>query len=103
MGRLAVGAGGGGSRFQFQRGLRRKLAGNPQKQTQNEACGSIFQLSRSARTQQLAQDQAQVERADMNQRPLQDILPPAQVAAPQTAGLVAVGKAALHQFAAPSE
>ena len=53
--------------------------------------------------QQLAQDQAQVERADMNQRPLQDILPPAQVAAPQTAGLVAVGKAALDQFAAPSE
>src|ERR1019366_9596600 len=96
-------SGGGGSGSQFRRGLRRKLAGNPQEQAQNEACGSVFQLSWRARAQQLAQDQAQVERADMNQRPLQNILLPAQVTAPQTAGLVAVGKAALDQFAAPSE
>src|SRR5665213_1594815 len=96
-------SGGGGSRSQFRRALRRKLAGNPQKQAQNEACGSVFQLSWRACAQQLAQDQAQVEPADMNQLPLQDILPSAQVAPPHAAGLVAVGEAALHQFAAPSE
>src|ERR1019366_4456032 len=100
---MGCGSGGGGSRSQFQRGLRRKLAGNPQKQAQNEACGSVFQLSWRSRAQQLAQDQAQVERADMNQLPLQDVLAPAQMAAPQAAGLVAVGKAAFHQLAAPSE
>src|ERR1035438_7721751 len=97
---MGGGRSGWGSRSRFQRALRRKLAGNPQEKAQDEAYGSVFQLSWRSRAQQLAQDQAQVERADMNQLPLQDVLAPAQVTAPQAAGLVAVGKAALHQFAA---
>jgi hypothetical protein len=37
-----------------------------QKNSQNAPSKAVSQLSRRARTQQLAQDQAQVERADMN-------------------------------------
>jgi hypothetical protein len=95
--------GGCGSRSQFQRALQRKLAGNPHEKAQNEACGSVFQLPWRSSAQQLAQDQAQVKRADVDQLPFQDVLAPAQVTAPQTAGLVAVGEAALDQFAAPSQ
>ncbi len=42
----------------------------------------LSQLSRRSRAQQLAQDQAQVEGADMDQLPLQDVLLSAQVATP---------------------
>ncbi len=98
----AVG-GGSGWRSQFQRAFQRKLAGNPQEKARNETCGSVFQLPWRSSAQQLAQDQAQVKRADVDQHPLQYVLAPANVSAPQTAGLVAVGKAALDQFAAPSE
>jgi len=46
-----------------------------QKELQNARAKAVSQLSRRARTQQLAQDQAQVEGADMNQLPLQDVVP----------------------------
>ena len=39
-----------------------------------QAAKAVSPLSRRARTQQLAQDQAQVERADMNQLPLQNVV-----------------------------
>ena len=48
------------------------------REAQNKLNGAVFQLSRRARAQQLAQDQAQVERADMNQLPLQNVVPSAQ-------------------------
>jgi hypothetical protein len=46
-----------------------------QKDLQNAPARTVPQLSRRARTQQLPQDQAEVERADMNQLPLQDVVP----------------------------
>jgi len=46
-----------------------------QNDLQNVRAKAVSQLSRRARTQQLAQDQAQVERAHMNQLPLQDVVP----------------------------
>ena len=70
-----------------------------QKDLQNARAQAVSQLSRRARTQQLAQNQAQVEGADMNQLPLQDVVPSAQVAAPQAAGFVAMCEAAFHQLA----
>ena len=41
---------------------------------------AVSQLPRRSRTQQLAQDQAQVERAHVDQLPLQNILASAQMA-----------------------
>jgi len=46
-----------------------------QKDWQNAGAKAVSQLSRRARTQQLAQDQAQVECSDVNQLPLQDVVP----------------------------
>jgi len=46
---------------------------------------AVSQLPRSARAEHLAQNQAQVERADMHQLPLQNVLPSPQMAAPQAA------------------
>ena len=74
-----------------------------QKDLQNARAKAVSQLSRRARTQQLAQDQAQVERADVNQLPLQDVVPSPQVAAPHPTRLVAVREATLDQFAAPPQ
>src|SRR5271165_5476606 len=70
---------------------------------QNKPAKAVSQLSRRARTQQLAQDQAQVERADMNQVPLQDVVSSAQVAAPHPTRLVAMREAALDELAAPPQ
>ena len=70
---------------------------------QNARAKAVSQLSRRARTQQLAQDQAQVECADMNQLPLQDVVPSPQVAAPHPTRLVAVREAALDELAAPPQ
>jgi hypothetical protein len=64
---------------------------------------AVFQLARRTRSQQLAQNQAQVERSDMDQLPLQNVLPSSEMAAPHAARLVAVRKAAFDQLAAPSQ
>src|SRR5271157_2891712 len=74
-----------------------------QKGLQNVRARAVSQLSRRARAQQLAQDQAQVERADVNQLPLQDVVSSAQLAAPHTTGFVAVREAALDELAAPPQ
>jgi hypothetical protein len=70
---------------------------------QKKHATTVSPLPRRARTQQLAQDQAQVERAHMDQLPLQNVLVSAQVRAPHAAGVVAVREAAFHQLAAPPQ
>ena len=75
----------------------------PQKDWQNVLAKAVSQLSRRARTQQLAQDQAQVESTHMNQLSLQNVVSSAQVAAPQAARLVAVREAAFDELAAPPQ
>ena len=74
-----------------------------QKNAYHEPAKTISQFSWRARTQQLAQDQAQVERAHMNQLPLQNVFASAQMATSHPTGLVAVREAALDQLAAPPE
>ncbi len=64
---------------------------------------AVSQLPRSARAEHLAQNQAQVERADMHQLPLQNVLPSPQMAAPHAARLVAMREAAFHHLAAPPQ
>src|SRR6266446_8899300 len=56
---------------------------------------SVLPLPRRARTQQFAQDQAQIERAYMDQLPLQNVFVSAQMATPHPSRLVAVREAAL--------
>lgn len=70
------------------------LAGEKPKNPHNKPGCLVLQLPWRARARQLAHDQAQVEGADMSQLPLEDILASAQVAAPHSARLVAVGEAA---------
>jgi hypothetical protein len=60
-------------------------------------------LPRGSRTQQLAQDQAQVESPHMDQLPLQNVLVTTQMGAPHTTRVVAMRKAAFHQLAAPPQ
>jgi len=64
---------------------------------------AVFQLAWRTRSQQLAQNQTQVERSDMDQLPLQNVLSSSQMAAPHAARLVAVREAAFDQLAAPSQ
>src|ERR1035441_9493830 len=82
--------------------------GLPQAQQKAQKSGkhlpnTVFQLPWRARTQQFAQDQAQVERADMDQLPLQNVFVSAQMATPHAARLVAVRETALDQLAAPPQ
>ena len=67
---------------------------------QNKAAEAVSQLPWRARSQQLAQDQAQIKRAHMDPLPLQNVFVSAQMATPHSARLVAVREAALHQLAA---
>jgi len=53
------------------------LVPEQQNYVQNKLARAVSQLSRRARTQQLAQDQAQVEGAYMNQLSLQNVVPSA--------------------------
>jgi hypothetical protein len=64
---------------------------------------TVSQFARRARTQQLAQDQAQIERAHMDQLPLQNVFVSAQMTTPHPSRLVAVREAALDQLAAPPQ
>jgi hypothetical protein len=74
-----------------------------QKALQNTRANAVSQLSRRARTQELAQNQAHVARADMKQLPFQDVARSAQVSAPHAAGFVTVRKATFHQLATPPQ
>src|ERR1700681_1062044 len=64
---------------------------------------AVFKLAWRTRSQQLAQNQAQVERSYMDQLPLQNVLPPPQMTAPHAARLVAVREAAFDQLPASSQ
>ena len=80
--------------------------GLPQAQQKAQKSGkhlpnTVFQFPWRARTQQFAQDQAQVECADMDQLPLQNVFVSAQMATPHAARLVAVRETALDQLPAP--
>src|ERR1035441_7782627 len=62
---------------------------------------TVLPLPRRARSQQFPQNQAQVERAHMDQLPLQNVFAPAQMAAPHPARLVAVRETTFDELAAP--
>lgn len=47
------------------------------KDARNEPVEAVSLLARRDRTQQVAQDQVQIEGADMNRLPLQNVFPPA--------------------------
>ncbi len=70
-------------------------------QAQNQVCRAVLQLSRRSHTQHLAQHQADVERADVNQLAFEYVLPSAQGAASHSAGLVAMSEASFDQLASP--
>jgi hypothetical protein len=61
---------------------------------------TISPFSRGTRSQQAAEDQAQIERADMKQQSLEDVLMPAQMGPSHSTGIVAMREASLDQFAA---
>jgi hypothetical protein len=63
---------------------------------QNKLGGPVSQFPWRSCTQRLAQNQAEVERTDMNQQTLQDVLVPAQGASTHSTGFVAVGKTSFH-------
>jgi len=69
------------------------------KQSRKKSCKPIPQLARRSRSQQRAEDQTQIERADMNQQALQNILMSSQMRASHSSGVVAVRKARFDQFA----
>ena len=70
---------------------------------QKEHVSAVSPLPWRARTQQLAKDQAQVKGSHVDQLSLKNIFVAAQVRAPHATGVIAMGKAAFHQFAAPAE
>ena len=88
-------------RFGFYCALGSILTAKQPENPQNKPYCSVFQLQRRAYAQQFAQNRTPVEGAYMSQLPLENVLSLAQIAAPHSARLVAVGKAAFHQFAAP--
>ena len=58
-----------------------------------------LQAARRADPDQMTEQHAEVEACDVNQEALQDIPMPAEMRAPQAAGLVGVRKRSLDQFA----
>jgi hypothetical protein len=101
----AAGAGKGKNRSGagFSCAIRSIAASEPLKKTQKKPCRAVPQFSRRTRAERLPQYEADVERADVDQQTLQNILMPAQRAAPHPTRFVAVGKAAFDQLAPPSE
>ena len=69
----------------------------------NKQASAVSPLPRRARAHLLAQDEAQVEGSHVDQLPLQNVLVSAQVGAPHATRVVAMRKAAFHQFAAPPQ
>jgi hypothetical protein len=68
-------------------------------QHKNKYCEAVFQLPRSACADQRTENQAEIECADVNQLPLENIVVSAQMSSPHTAGIVAMREAPLDQFA----
>ena len=61
---------------------------------------TVSQLPWGTRSQQAAEDQAQIERADVNQQSLENVLMPAQMGPSHSTGIVAMREASLDQFTA---
>jgi len=70
---------------------------------QNQTCRPVLQLSWRTRAQHLAQHQADVERADVDQQTLENILSSVQGAASHRTGFVAMGKGSFHELASPPQ
>jgi hypothetical protein len=70
--------------------------GDQQEQAQKRTSSAVSQRSRRPRAQHVPQHQADIERADMGQQPLEDTLLPAQSASPHSTRLIAVSKTSIH-------
>ena len=70
----------------------------PQKDTHYMASEAISQFSWRTRSQQIAEDQAQIERSDVNQKSLENVLVSPQMRPSHPTGIVAVREAPLDQF-----
>jgi len=78
---------------------RRPQSTKQAKQLLNKPRQPISQLPRGSRSQQRAEDQAQIERTEMNQQALQNVLMSSQMCSSHSPGVVAVRKAPFDQFA----
>ena len=65
----------------------------------NKPGKAVLQLSRRTGTDQSAEDQAQIERADVNQLAFENILVTAQMSSPHGSGFVTMSEAPLDQLA----
>ena len=65
----------------------------------NDYCEPVFQFPRSACADHRTENQAEIECADVNQLPLEDVLVAAQMRSPHSAGIVTVREAPLDQLA----
>src|SRR3977135_1203692 len=78
-----------------------EVMGNEDSETQydkNDPGCPVAEFSWCSRTEFLAEDQTQIERADMYQLPFPNIFTAAEIASPHRAGFVTVGKRPLDQF-----
>src|SRR6266436_1820496 len=66
-----------------------------------EAEPASLQPSRRAAPERLPHEETEVERARVDEQPLEDVVMTAQMGAAEPAGVVQVGEGALHVFAAP--
>src|ERR1035441_1909546 len=70
-------------------------AANKALQHKNKQCAVVFQLPRGARPDQRTENQAEIECADVNQLPLEDVLVAAQMSSPHCPGIVTMREASL--------
>ena len=69
------------------------------KQEQKQHSTQVVPLPRSARAQQAAEDQAQIESCNVDQLPLEDILMASQMSPPHGPGIVTMREATFDQLA----
>ena len=74
---------------------RRCVAKEQQKKSKKNRRMTVFPFSRSTRSQQATEYQAQIERADVNQQSLENVLVPAQMRPSHSTGIVAMREAPL--------
>ena len=79
------------------------VACKPFKKAQNQICSAALQFSRRSRSQHFPQHQAKIECADVDQQPLQNVVPSTQGTTPHTSRLVAVLETAFDKLAASSQ
>ena len=69
-----------------------------QPEVEKQAVPEALQAPRGSHSELLSQNQAQVERRDVQQQPLQDVPMPSQVRPPHSAGVVDVRETSLQQL-----